>query len=270
MKIIRSSAVVVAAGLGACAPLHPVPEPAPTFTDQYVRELAGLKDPKGLPQANEYVDDVSSFRATALAASAHGATAQQRTTYVKTGAALADMYCSQFFEKLTRDQAMLQAFKTQTSLAGGLTTGLMGLFEAGSAATGAAGAAFGFLTASVDNVNSSFLLAPNIESVQKLVTDTHSSMMQSIPDAGYDNFPDAQIFLIRYVKVCTFAGIKSLIDLSVKAAVPTASANGAITMNAVSTATAAAATTSAGTSASATAAATAAAVKAVSDAQAAN
>lgn len=246
-------------GLSACSSIHPVPEPEATFTDEYVRELAGLPPAPGgiAPASNVYVDDESSFRALARKASTPKAGSDVIGLYLKTGFALDDMYCAQYFEKLTHDQALLESAKTQTGLVGGLTSAMMGIFNAGSAATGAVGAGFSFLTASMDNINTSFLLTPNIESIHDLVTDTHVTMVQNLPKGGFDNFPDAHVFLLRYVRVCTFAGVKDLIDRSVKTSVPSSNSAGQISMNVVSAA--AAGASGSGTSDVVSAAATAAA-----------
>lgn len=230
MRFSSALFVALVAQLAGCKLLNPVPEPESTFPDQYINELAGTVDSKNSSTQNLYISKEASFRSLALEASKPNASADTINLYLKTGFSLANMYCALYFERLTRDQALVQYQKAQMNLAGGLATALMGIFSAGSAATGATGAAFGFFGASLDNINTSFLLAPNVENVQKLVIDAHISIVKNLPSDGFNNFPDAQTLLIRYVSLCTFGGIKSLIDQSVKAAQPVANSSGAVSI----------------------------------------
>ncbi|WP_152602782.1 hypothetical protein [Caballeronia sordidicola] len=92
----------------------------------------------------------------------------------------------------------------------------------------------------MDNIDASLFLSPNLQSIRKLVADTHSQMVKSVTVNKFDNFPTAQIYLKRYVDLCTFSGLKTLVEQSVKAAVLTVGSDGNYSLNTVSTAAAAA------------------------------
>jgi hypothetical protein len=234
MKKNRFLAVVFATQAVGCSALHPVPDTEATIPDRYIQEYAGTLDDKD-STTRQYIDAESSFPVLTLKASKPGASAEAINNYMQAGFSLANLYCSLFFRKLARDQALLDYQKTQISLASGLATGLMGIFSAGSAATGATGAALGFLGASVDNINTSFLLAPKIESLESLVIKAHVSFVDTLNQKDYATFPQAQTLVNRYAGTCTFRGLKDLIDQSVAAAAPVSAGAGVVSISSAST-----------------------------------
>jgi hypothetical protein len=230
MRVKTIALMAAAAHLSACSALHPVPDSKDTLSDQYINEYAGSLDEKDSAAARQYINAASSFPSVTLKASGPDARIEDRNLYMQSGFSLANLYCSLYFQKLARDQAILEYHRTQISLASGLATGLMGIFQAGSAATGATGAALGFLGASVDNINTSFLLAPKIESLESLVIKAHTAFASNIKPEDYATFPQAQTLVNRYAGICTFRGLKDLVDQSVANAEAT-SAKGVVSIN---------------------------------------
>lgn len=235
MHMSRFLAVAVVTQVAGCGVFNNVvPDTQATLPDRYIQEYAGTLDTQD-STTRQYIDAASSFPTLSLAASKPGASADAINLYMQAGFSLANLYCSLYFRKLARDQALLDYQKTQISLASGLATGLMGIFNAGSAATGATGAALGFLGASVDNINTSFLLAPKIESLESLVIKSHVTFVAGLDPKDYATFPQAQTLVNRYAATCTFRGLKDLVDQSVAAAAPVSSGAGVVSISSAGT-----------------------------------
>lgn len=232
MNKARILAVILAMQSAGCGMLQrdPVPDAKATLSDRYIDEYAGTLNGKDATVARQYINAASSFPALSLAASKPNPEDGAIKTYMQAGFSLANLYCSLYFRKLTRDQALLDYQRTQISLASGLATGLMGIFDAGSAATGATGAALGFLGASLDNINTSFLLAPKVESLEKLVVNAHVTFVNGLDPKDYETFPQAQTLVNRYAAICSFRGLKELVDQSVANA-QTSSTAGVVSVN---------------------------------------
>lgn len=216
--------------LAGCSAINPVPGPERVIDPIYRKQFK-----EGVNEGStetQYIADDGNFRALAAAASAKTADQTAILAYLKAGFSLSDLNCSAFFDRLSNDQSALQFLKNQTTLMGGLTAGLMGIFRAGTAPTAATAAAFAALGSSIDNINTSFLLAPNVDGVRDLVLEARSQIYNSRASTtlNYTNFSDAQSVLNGYEDLCSVGGIKKLINESVKSAVAQVQANGRVSI----------------------------------------
>jgi hypothetical protein len=230
MRKINVLMVFIAVDVSACSTFHPVPDSTSTLPDRYIEEYVGVPPDNGSIDKRQYIDAYSSFSTLALIASGKDAKPEDIKKYMYAGFSLSDMYCALYFRELTKQQAMLDWQRTQINLASGLATGLLGIFSSSSAATGATGAVLSFFGATTDNVNTTFLLAPKIESLEYLVQKTHTQYVSTLKDSDYIYFSQAQSLINRYAGMCTFRGLKELIDESVSTAKPTGS-SGLVTIN---------------------------------------
>jgi len=134
--------------------------------------------------------------------------------YIQAGLSLANRYCDEFFTKLAIAQAKLNFLQSDTASFGGLVSTIMGLAQAGSAATGGVGALFGFSNAVFDNYNSAFLIAPNIAAAHDLVRRAQQKaeieILKSNPTTL--TFFAAERLLNDYVQLCNVNGIKRLVS----------------------------------------------------------
>lgn len=147
--------------------------------------------------------------------------------FVESGMAYADLQCSYYFTRLDYTRAQRDFAQKETSLVGSLTTALLGLADAGSAVTGAAGAAFGFTSSSFDTYNSSFLASDDVGLLQQLVLSVQKNdkieILRRIDNADQsatwpartDTLDLAVSDLNIYLDRCTPIGIRNLLKESI-------------------------------------------------------
>lgn len=228
MKSLHLTLLPVIGALAGCSTANVVPEPTPTLNAEYVAQYAG-SFPDNTKRPLQYIDKDSHFRQLTISASRSSDPAEI-SKWLRSGFSLANIYCAEYFEGLTQRQAKLNYTKAQTNIIGGLASGTLGIFEAPASTIATVAASFAAIGASLDSVNSNFLLAPNIEGVKSLVENAQGSIQTQSMAATYPDFATAQSVLVRYVELCTFGGVKRLIDESVKNAKVVADTQGRVTI----------------------------------------
>ena len=147
--------------------------------------------------------------------------------YLDTGLSYSHLLCKQYFDRLTFTKAHRDFTQRETNLAAGLTSALMGLADASTAAVAGVGAVFSFSSASFDAYNETFVVSPDLSLLERLVREKQAQEEVIIyrmlnapatlrwPDR-IESFEQAERALSNYIAHCTVNGIRSLLDESVQ------------------------------------------------------
>ena len=146
--------------------------------------------------------------------------------FIESGMTYTDLQCSDYFSRIDWTRAQRDYTQKQTTLAGSLTTAMLGLADAGSAVTGAAGSAFGFTSSSFDAYNTAFLASTDIGLLQELVASAQAKDKKTLlkrVTAASGAWPDridsldlAVSDLNTYIGRCTPTGIRNLLKASIQ------------------------------------------------------
>lgn len=200
-------------------------QPLETQTDVHISELA-----QGSPTAADsdvLVHTAGRFRTKLKVASGSGATPAQVKEYLDTGITVVNLYCREFFKQISVSAAHRGYLRSEVNDIGGFLSAVLGLSDAGSKATGATGALFSLLDASVENYDASYMVSPDIPTIERLVIRSQATFASALlADAKQYSYPQAERALADYANTCTFNGIKSLANESVNAAKVTVETGG--------------------------------------------
>ena len=146
--------------------------------------------------------------------------------YVDTGITYTHLLCKDYFDRLTFTKAHRDFAKKETNFIGGFASALMGLAKASSSSVAATGALFSFTEASFDSYNESFIVSPDISTLERLVKEKQQEeevIIYKKLNATSGNWPDkietldqAERALSAYICHCTVNGIRILLDSSLQ------------------------------------------------------
>lgn len=192
-------------------------QPTETQTPDHINELA-----QGSPTEStkdSFVDVAGRFRSKLKVASGSAATSPQILEYLDTGITVVNLYCREFFKQISVSAAHRGYLRSEINDVGGFLSAVLGLSNAGSKATGATGALFSLLDASVENYDSSYMVSPDLPTIERLVIRSQETLAKALLGNGnLYTYPQAERALSDYANTCTFNGIKSLANESVNAA----------------------------------------------------
>ena len=192
-------------------------QPTETQTYEHINELA-----QGSPSAanaDVLVDTAGRFRTKLRMASSSTATPEQIKSYLDTGIAVVNLYCREFFKQISVSAAHRGYLRSEVNDIGGFLSAVLGLADAGSTATGGAGALFSLLDSSVENYDASYMVSPDLPTIERLVIRSQATLANALLASGREySYPQAERALADYANTCTFNGIKSLANESVNAA----------------------------------------------------
>lgn len=133
----------------------------------------------------------------------------------KEGTVYARTLCSDFFRRVSRSKSFRDHAKSQTNIAGGVITGLMGLADVNSAVVGGTGTLFSSVESSFDAYNSAFLVTPDLGLIEKLVREKQKAYKAEIDEKDtFEHVTDVIQYLNEYVYPCTFTGMHAILDES--------------------------------------------------------
>lgn len=136
--------------------------------------------------------------------------------YLQAGFGLSDLYCQRFF--IVASQASLRrrfgrGIGTATD---SLIGTILSLATAGETAIGIVNAGFGAIDSTFQNIDDSFMVAPDLENVRSLV---HASQDSYRTETLGKNLPQsyaaARAVIERYAGICSYTGIRRLVNVSV-------------------------------------------------------
>lgn len=138
--------------------------------------------------------------------------------YVSAGFSLTDLYCSRFFTVVTAS-AQNRAFGK--SVFGGVDTlmsSILTLSNAGKTAIGIANSGFGLIDTTFDAYDSAYLVAPDMANVRKLVLAAQNEYRANVLEGDNDSpktYATARSIIERYAGLCTFPGMRQLVNDSI-------------------------------------------------------
>jgi hypothetical protein len=138
--------------------------------------------------------------------------------YVSAGFSLTDLYCSRFFTVVTAS-AQNRAFGK--SVFGGVDTlmsSILTLANAGKTAIGIANSGFGLIDTTFDAYDSAYLVAPDMANVRKLVFAAQNEYRANVLEGDNDapkTYATARSIIERYAGLCTFPGMRQLVNDSI-------------------------------------------------------
>ena len=138
--------------------------------------------------------------------------------YLTAGFGLTDLYCQRFF---TVANASEQNRKFGRNVASGVDVmigSILSLSGAGDTAVGIANAGFGLLDTTFESYDTAYLVAPDMSNVQKLVLAAQDEYRKTALDASLmvKGYPAARSVIERYATLCTFSGMRELVNKSLK------------------------------------------------------
>jgi hypothetical protein len=140
--------------------------------------------------------------------------------YLTAGFGLTDIYCQRFF---TVANASEQNRKFGRSFASGvdvLVSSILTLSGAGEVPVGIANAGFGLVDKTFEGYDAAYLVAPDMSNVRKLVLAAQDQYRKQALDMSLPAFPtgfaSSRSVIERYAGICTYSGMRELINKSLK------------------------------------------------------
>lgn len=185
----------------------------------------GLKAKDGVTDTTYLAEKAQAF-VDAYRAARDGESDTTVRKYLGAGITYSHLLCKDYFDKLTFTKAHRDFAKKGTNLTAGLASSLMGLANASTAVVAGTGALFSFGEASFDSYNESFIVSPDLSTLERLVKEKQQeeeAILYKMLNASSGSWPDriqtldqAERALSRYIFHCTANGIRILLDSSVQ------------------------------------------------------
>lgn len=137
--------------------------------------------------------------------------------YLAAGFALSDIYCARFFIKTDEAYRRRRFGRTLTNDVGTAMATILGLANAGENIVTGVAAGVGFADSGWRNYDDSFVISPDLSSVQSLVFAAQDNFRARTlaKDAELPaDYATAQSAIQRYANLCSFLGMKALLDQS--------------------------------------------------------
>lgn len=137
--------------------------------------------------------------------------------YLAAGFALSDIYCARFFIKTDEAYRRRRFGRTLTNDVGTAMATILGLANAGENIVTGVAAGVGFADSGWRNYDDSFVISPDLSSVQSLVfaaQDNFRARTLAKDAALPGDYATAQSAIQRYANLCSFLGMKALLDQS--------------------------------------------------------
>lgn len=139
----------------------------------------------------------------------------QALQHVRAGMALSDLYCDLYFRRIARRWNERMFARNTTNDVGTAISAILGLTAAGSVATGAVGVAFGLADAAFRNYDNVFVVSPDLPALQNLVRQKQVELREAIEAAPPTDFYRAQSQIIGYARLCSYTGMRGLLNVAV-------------------------------------------------------
>ena len=145
--------------------------------------------------------------------------------YLANGFGLTDLYCQRFFMIAAETR---QSRRMQSSTLSGVDTLVTSVFAAlgaGVVTTGVLNNVFEAGTATYNNIDASFLVAPDRDDLIKLVQAAQDNIRKEAFKDIPVTYPSARSMIERYSSMCSFDGMRSLVGVAMKEAASTLNAD---------------------------------------------
>lgn len=137
--------------------------------------------------------------------------------YLGAGFALSDIYCANFFSKTDEAYRRRRFGRTLTNDVGTAVSTVLGLAKAGENIVTGVAAAVGLADSAWRNYDDSFVVSTELSNVQSLVfaaQDNFRAYTLSATAKLPGDYGTAQSVILRYANICSFLGMKALLDQS--------------------------------------------------------
>ena len=136
--------------------------------------------------------------------------------YFEAGLALSDLYCDDYFRRMSEHKQKRQFARSTTNDIGTAASAGLGLASAGSIITGGVGAAFGLADNLFRNYDAAFVVEPNLGKVMKLVKTAQTTYRGTVQAGSLTNFYDAHRAINEYAQKCSYTGMDALLDRAIE------------------------------------------------------
>ena len=143
--------------------------------------------------------------------------------FVRSGMALADIQCKDYFKRLGHAAQQYSFGRKELGLASGTVAGLQGLTGVSAKVVAITASMFSFGIASTENYADAFLFSPEVSGVQQLVESSQAAYRAAIPPLDGLPYGDAISLLRAYDALCEVQTIRRLVNESIATAEPVAS-----------------------------------------------
>lgn len=135
--------------------------------------------------------------------------------FMDSGTTLSDLYCDEFFRSVNLSARKRQFGKGLSTDTSTLVAGVLNLVKAGSAALTASTVGFNAVNASFRNYDESFMVDADLAKMRRLVLAAQDSMKLQNEKLPPKTFFAAESKVIRYAGLCSFLGMKDLLNDSI-------------------------------------------------------
>ncbi len=138
--------------------------------------------------------------------------------YLDAGLGLSDLYCQRYFVVASQARLQRRFGRNVGTAADNLVGTILNLAAAGETAIGIVNAGFGAIDSTFQNMDDSFLVAADLENVRNLVHTAQDAYRQEVLGARMaTSYPAARSVIERYAGICSFTGMRRLVNVSVGA-----------------------------------------------------
>ena len=142
-------------------------------------------------------------------------TPAQVKEFTRSGFALTDIYCDEFFRRTNLSFRKRKFARGATNDVGTVVASVLGLAEAGPKVIAGVATSFGLADSTWRNYDDSFIVSPELDTVRTLVLSAQDQFRRETLDNLPEDFPTARSAIIRYAGLCSFLGMQSLLNQSV-------------------------------------------------------
>lgn len=137
--------------------------------------------------------------------------------HLAAGLGLADLYCDDYFRRITLRKQTRQFGRSTTNDVGTAASVGLGLASAGSILTGGAGALFGLADGIFRNYDAAFVVEPDLGKMLDLVKSAQGSMRDSFKTNPPVSYAEANAGITAYAQLCSYAGMDDLLNVALEA-----------------------------------------------------
>ncbi|WP_156356997.1 hypothetical protein [Sphingomonas sp. Leaf38] len=182
------------------------------------KKSSGNDGPVSAANCQKIVDKLAAFRQsdyTTLLTTEQKGQQQLVLRFMDAGTTLSDVYCDEFFRSVNLSARKRQFGKGLATDTSTLVAGALNLVKAGSAALTASTVGFNALNASFRNYDESFMVDADLAKMRRLVLAAQDSMKLQNEKLPPRTFFAAESKVIRYAGLCSFLGMKDLLNDSI-------------------------------------------------------
>jgi hypothetical protein len=135
--------------------------------------------------------------------------------YLEAGFGLTDLYCARYFAIATESAQKRKFQRNAGTTVDTLVNAVLAVASAGETALAVANAGFEAIDSTYQNIGDSFLVAPELENVEKLVNSAQQDYRTRAFATLPTSYEGARSVIGGYAKHCSFTGMKQLVNDSV-------------------------------------------------------